>query len=95
MRTGDIFHSTPWGDDAEELWGVLTEDVSGRPVSIRIPTEPGDYRGYYANVRDALLGFARLEVQPVEAWRTMRILEAALESSERGCVLNCDWSREP
>jgi scyllo-inositol 2-dehydrogenase (NADP+) len=95
MRTGDIFHSTPWGEDAEELWGVLTENVNGRAVSTRIPTEPGDYRGYYANIRDALLGFARLEVQPVEAWRTMRILEAALESSERGCVLNCDWSREP
>jgi predicted dehydrogenase len=95
MRAGDIFQSTPWGDDPEELWGVLTEDVNGRPVSNRIPTEPGDYRGYYANVRDALLGLARLEVQPVEAWRTMRILEAALESSERGCVLSCDWSREP
>jgi scyllo-inositol 2-dehydrogenase (NADP+) len=95
MRAGDLFQSTPWGEDPEELWGVLTEDMDGRPLSNRIPTEPGDYRGYYANIRDALLGVDRLEVKPIEAWRTMRILEAALESSKEGRVVNCDWSQEP
>jgi scyllo-inositol 2-dehydrogenase (NADP+) len=95
MRAGDFFQSTPWGEDPEELWGVLTEDVDGRPVSNHIPTEPGDYRGYYANIRDALLGVAPLEVKPTEAWRTMRILEAALRSSKEARVVNCDWSDEP
>jgi scyllo-inositol 2-dehydrogenase (NADP+) len=95
LRAGDVFASVPWGADPEDLWGTLTEDVDGKPISSRVPTEHGDYRGYYANVRDALLGTAMLEVKPAEAWRTMRILEIALESSKQGRVQRCDWRAEP
>ena len=68
---------------------------AGEPVNTRVPTEPGDYRGYYINLRDAIHGNAALEVTPLQAWRTMRILEMAVESSRSGCAIACDWSREP
>ncbi|HEV2274052.1 MAG TPA: Gfo/Idh/MocA family oxidoreductase [Acidobacteriaceae bacterium] len=95
LRAGDLFRSSPWGADPEVHWGTLTEEVDGLPLSRRIPTEPGDYRCYYENVRDALLGAAPLEVTPVQAWRTMRILEMALESSRARREIVCDWSDEP
>ena len=58
-----------WGVEAEELWGTLS--LVGEP-SARIKTERGDYRGFYANVRDAIEKKAPLEVTPEQALRTMR-----------------------
>jgi predicted dehydrogenase len=95
LLAGDMFSSKPWGVESPEHWGTLTLDEGGEPVSARIPTEPGDYRGYYINLRDAIHGNAALEVTPLQAWRTMRILEMALESSRNGSTITCDWSREP
>ena len=95
LLAGDLFSSKPWGVEGPEHWGTLTIDEDGEPVNTRIPTEPGDYRGYYINLRDAIHGNAALEVTPLQAWRTMRVLEMAVESSNSGCAIRCDWSREP
>ncbi len=95
LLAGDTFSSKPWGVESPEHWGNLTLDEDGEPVSTRIPTEPGDYRGYYINLRDAIHGNAALEVTPLQAWRTMRVLEMAVESSRSGSTIPCDWSHEP
>lgn len=95
LLAGDMFSSKPWGVEGPEHWGTLTLDEGGEAVSTRIPTEAGDYRGYYTNLRDALHGNAALDVTPLQAWRTMRVLEMAVESSRSGNTIPCDWSHEP
>jgi predicted dehydrogenase len=79
-----------WGVEAEELWGTLS--LVGEP-SVRVKTERGDYRGFYANVRDAIGKKAALEVTPEQALRTMRAVGLAHKSSrERRTV---DWTEAP
>jgi predicted dehydrogenase len=95
LLAGDVFSSRPWGVEGPEHWGTLTLDEGGEAVSTRIPTEAGDYRGYYINVRDAMHGNAALEVTPLQAWRTMRVLEMAVESNRTGNTVPCNWSQEP
>jgi scyllo-inositol 2-dehydrogenase (NADP+) len=95
LLAGDVFSSKPWGVEGPEHWGTLTVDEGGEPVTTRIPTEAGDYRGYYMNIRDAMHGNAAVEVTPRQAWRTMRVLEMAVESSRTGNTIPCDWSLEP
>jgi hypothetical protein len=56
---------------------------------------PGDYRLFYAAVRDAILGKGPAPVAAVDAWRVARLLEYAAESSEKRCEIVCDWSDEP
>jgi len=56
---------------------------------------PGDYRLYYAAVRDAVLGKGAAPVAARDAWRVARLLEWAVESSEQRCEIACDWSDEP
>ena len=81
-----------WLREDESLWGTLT--VAPRPaepailVRETVPTELGDYRGYYANVRDAVLGVAELEVAPEAGFAVIKLLEMARESSESGRVLS-------
>jgi scyllo-inositol 2-dehydrogenase (NADP+) len=95
LLAGDMFSSKPWGVEGPEHWGTLVSDEGGEAVSTRIPTEPGDYRAFYVNVRDALHGRAALAVTPLQAWTTMRVLEMAAESSRTGATIRCDWSVEP
>jgi predicted dehydrogenase len=73
-----------WGEDKKELWGTLTR-VNEAPRKIK--TERGDYRGFYANVRDAIEKKAALDVTPDQALRTMRALLLAHKSSREGRVV--------
>src|ERR1700722_15107575 len=55
-----------WLAEPETQWGTLTvAPVPADPANLertKVPTEPGDYRLYYANVRDAINGTAKLAV---------------------------------
>jgi scyllo-inositol 2-dehydrogenase (NADP+) len=71
-----------WGEEAEEHWGTLSV-VGESPRRVR--TEPGDYRGFYENVREAIVHGAALAVKPEEALRSIRVIELARQSSESNC----------
>jgi predicted dehydrogenase len=96
LRAGDLFKSKPWGLDPESAWGTITTlDANNATQHTVVPTLPGDYRGFYANVRDTLLGKAEQAVTLVDAWRVLRLLEWARESSETRAAIPCDWSAAP
>jgi predicted dehydrogenase len=73
-----------WGEDVEKNWGTLTR-VGREPE--RVKTERGDYRGFYANVRDAIEKKSPLDVTPEQALRTMRGILLAHKSSREGRVV--------
>ncbi len=87
LRRGFIPEGKPWGYEPEENWGVLTTPVGESFEQRRIPSATCDYRDYYANVRDAILGLAELAVTPEYALDVMRILELARESSQKRCTV--------
>jgi predicted dehydrogenase len=80
-----------WLQEPEPMWGTLTvaPDLNDPAtlVTQKVKTLPGDYRGFYANVRDAVLGDAELEVTAEDGFRTIRLLELARVSSEEGRTL--------
>ena len=85
----------PWGKEPPGDWGTLCVDVDGGMVTRPVEPIPGDYRIYYASVRDALLGKGVAPVSALAAWRAARLLEWAVESSEKRSEVLCDWSGEP
>jgi scyllo-inositol 2-dehydrogenase (NADP+) len=84
-----------WGREPAAEWGVLHVGIDGCEVTQPVEPIAGDYRLYYAGVRDALLGKAPAPVAALDAWRAVRLLEWAAESSERRREIACDWSDEP
>jgi predicted dehydrogenase len=84
-----------WGQEPTSAWGLLYVDIDGGSVSRPVSAGPGDYRLYYAGIRDALLGKAPAPVTGIDGWRVARLLEWAVESSEKRREIVCDWSREP
>jgi predicted dehydrogenase len=83
LRRGSIPEGKPWGYEPEENWGVLTIPAGDSFEQRRIPSAICDYRDYYANIRDALLGRGAPAVSPEYALHVMRMLELARESSEK------------
>ena len=84
-----------WLQEKESAWGKLTvAPVPADPAMLverQVKTELGDYRGFYANVRDAVLGKAPLAVTPEDGYRVAKLLEMARESSAQGCTLKVDF----
>ncbi len=80
-----------WLQENESAWGKLTvAPVPSDPAMLverQVKTEAGDYRGFYANVRDAVLGIAPPAVTAEDGYRVVKLLEMARESSTKGCTL--------
>jgi scyllo-inositol 2-dehydrogenase (NADP+) len=84
-----------WLAEPESEWGTLTvAPVPADPATLvrtKVKTELGDYRLYYANVRDAINGVAKLAVTPEDGYRTVRLLEMARESWAAGRTLKVEF----
>jgi scyllo-inositol 2-dehydrogenase (NADP+) len=80
-----------WLAESDSAWGNLTvAPVPADPTTLvktPVKTEFGDYRNYYANVRDAISGTAPLAVTPEDGYRVIRLLELARQSSAEGRTL--------
>ena len=80
-----------WLQEDESAWGTLT--VAPNPaapeklIKSQVKTELGDYRGFYANVRDAILGAAPPALTAQDGLRVVRMLELARQSSAEGRTL--------
>ena len=83
-----------WLQENESAWGALT--IAPNPaapeklVETKVKTELGDYRGFYANVRDAILGVAPLALTAEDGYRVIRLLELARQSSADGRTLKVE-----
>ncbi len=87
LKRGETPAGKLWGHELPEHWGTLHLVRGDTILTEKLPTEPGDYRLYYQNVRDAILGDAPLAVKPEQALHVMRVLELAWESNRRRCAV--------
>jgi predicted dehydrogenase len=94
-RPPSLDSSEEWLPEPESAWGTLTlaREPSQTPDLTRsqYPTVPGDYRQFYANVRDAILGRAPLAVTAEDGYRTLRLLDLARRSYQEHRTLPVTW----
>ncbi len=89
LKDGARFADEGFGHDPRASWGLFT-GPEGAPETV--PTLPGDYREFYANVLDAIRGRAPLAVGVDAAWSVACLIEQARESSRAGRRLPVDLS---
>jgi predicted dehydrogenase len=89
LRAGRVpWNETPSDAEQEANSGVLTLiDENGKTTETRVSPAPSDYRSYYSNVRDTLLGTAAPVVTPQHALDLMQVLELARQSNSQGCTV--------
>jgi scyllo-inositol 2-dehydrogenase (NADP+) len=93
LRSGQIPDSADWMIENQDRWGEVNTVENGQSVRKRVRSF-GDWRDFYVNVRDALLGKAQLLVTPQQVLDVMVALELAKQSSAEKRVLNwlsIDW----
>jgi scyllo-inositol 2-dehydrogenase (NADP+) len=83
--------SPDWGREDASAWGILNLDIDGKIISQPMETLPGDYRAFYASVRDAIEGGTEPPVTANDAWRIARVLEWAEQSAGERWEVPCDW----
>jgi scyllo-inositol 2-dehydrogenase (NADP+) len=76
-----------WGVEPEKDWGTMTSWQDEQITQQKVPTLRGDYRDFYAQVRDAILGTAAPPVTTDQALRLMYTLELCRESSSKRAPL--------
>ena len=84
LRTRTPGPGESWMLEKPENFGEVTQ-VDGEKVRTWKVESFGDWRDFYANVRDAILGKTELQVTPEQALRVMVGLELVRESSEKRC----------
>ena len=80
FKDGKIPEGETWGMEPEARWGSIHYAAETQVY----PTLRGDYRVFYQNVADAILGKAELLVQLEQAIPVLRIIQAAFTSSLEG-----------
>jgi predicted dehydrogenase len=82
---------TDWLSEPQEHWGTLSIAPvladPGKLVKTTVETLPGDYRNYYANIRDTINGAAELAIPSAAGLLTVRLLELARQSSKEARTL--------
>jgi scyllo-inositol 2-dehydrogenase (NADP+) len=86
LRAGLVPTGPSWVVEKEENWGGLTLVENGNVTIRKIPST-GDWREFYANVRDAILGKAPLLVTPQQVLGVMVALDLALESNSKRATI--------
>jgi predicted dehydrogenase len=86
LRNGAVPQGESWVLEKEENWGELTIAEGGTMRTSKVASK-GDWREFYANVRDALLGKTPLAITPQQAVDVMVALELAAESNSTSCAV--------
>lgn len=77
----------PNWNKAQNQPGKIVLERDSQVVTSELPTPLGDYRRFYVNVRDALLTKSKLDIPAEAGVESVRIIEAAFESSRRQQVV--------
>ncbi|MBP6798338.1 MAG: oxidoreductase, partial [Luteimonas sp.] len=88
LKAGIAPGSPGWGHDP--LAGTLTRVGEGGRTTTPVDGLPGDYRGYYAALREAIHGRGEPPVTAAQALDVMRVLEAGHASARAGRAIAFD-----
>lgn len=85
LKSGLSPNDPAFGAEAPEHYGTLYFPDGSSEI---LPTLPGRFADYYANIAAAIRGEAELAVHPEQALAVMRLLLLAIDSAAQGKTLN-------
>lgn len=81
LNKGFLPEGQEWGAEEESDWGVIHSSLGGSVFRGTFETLPGNYQEYYDDIYRAIRNKTEPLVTPDQAALTIRVIEAALESS--------------
>jgi scyllo-inositol 2-dehydrogenase (NADP+) len=68
--------------------GLLHTEINGEVIRKEFTSAPGNYMGYFEDLYQSLTGQAPNQVTPSDGIKTVKIIEAALQSAKEGRVVS-------
>jgi scyllo-inositol 2-dehydrogenase (NADP+) len=86
LAAGYLPGTPGWGLEPEENWGMLYLEKNGNIHAEKIETMPGNYQGFYEELKEAIEGRREAPVLPDSGTQIIRIIEKAIESNNKSIV---------
>lgn len=86
LKLGKMPYLNSWGKEPIEKNGHLVTNL----LNTKHPTYQGNYKDLYNELQDALTHNTNVPVSAMQAYNTIKIIEAARESSQKQIVISLD-----
>jgi predicted dehydrogenase len=87
LNAGAVPSLESWCPPPAQPDGILHSEINGEVIHSHLTSTPGNYMGYYDDVYKALTGQAPNPVPPADGIKTIKIIEAALQSATEKKVI--------
>jgi predicted dehydrogenase len=89
LRAGKLPVGDDWGQENEDIYGILHTEVDGKIIREKYPSHKGDYAAYYNNLYDTIANNKPVRESIEHGHNTIRLIELAFESHEKQCTVEC------
>jgi scyllo-inositol 2-dehydrogenase (NADP+) len=89
LRAGRLPVGDDWGQENEDIYGILHTAIDGKIVRERYPSQKGDYAGYYKNLYDTIVNNKPVLERIEHGYNTIRLIELAFESHQQQRTIAC------
>jgi predicted dehydrogenase len=89
LRAGQLPLGADWGQEPENIYGLLHTEKNGQIIRERYPSKAGDYALYYKNLYDTIVHGKPVKEKVEHGYNTIRLIELAFESHRRQCTVPC------
>jgi scyllo-inositol 2-dehydrogenase (NADP+) len=87
LLAGQLPEGADWGREPEDALALLHTEAEGKVRREHIPILQGNYNGFFTGVYEAIRNGAAAPVTALESARVIKIIEAAIQSSAEGKVV--------
>jgi scyllo-inositol 2-dehydrogenase (NADP+) len=89
LRKGILPVAPDWGQETEDIFGLLHTEINGKIIKEKYPSLPGSYGFLYDDLYNTIVKKEPLKVKPEHGFNTIRLIELATESNEKKCRVAC------
>ena len=89
LRKGILPTAPDWGQESEDIFGLLHTERQGEIIREKYPSLAGNYGGLYLDLYNTIRRGEPLKVKPEHGFNTIRLIELATESNEKKCRIAC------
>jgi scyllo-inositol 2-dehydrogenase (NADP+) len=89
LRKGFLPDTDDWGQEEEDIFGLLHTEINGKIIREKYPSLPGNYGDFYNDLFNTIRNGKPLYVKPEHGYNTIRLIELATESSTKKCRVAC------
>lgn len=87
LTNGLLPTSPHWGEEDENIWGLLHTEKDGHISHNKYPSLPGDYNAFYENIYQHIRNKETLQTDARGVLDIIRLIEAAYQSSQEKKVI--------